>query len=276
MTAKYSHQHAIITGGSSGIGKAVAKLLAQQGANLTLIARDRTKLEHAKQEIEAVKVNSSQIVSFVTADVANRESVTRAIKQAIADLGTPRILITSAGMVHPGYFSEIPLDIFEKTMAVNYFGSLYSVKAVLPSMVEQGQGQIILVSSGAGLIGIYGYTSYCPSKFALRGLAESLRGELKPQGISVAVVYPPDTDTPQLAAENKIKPAETKQITATAKTWSATAVAQEIMRGIEKKQLAIAPGLELKILNRWHSLLSPLLNWYFDRIVSQTKRSELD
>ena len=276
MTAKYSHQHAIITGGSSGIGKAVAKLLAQQGANLTLIARDRTKLEHAKQEIEAVKVNSSQIVSFVTADVANRESVTRAIKQAIADLGTPRILITSAGMVHPGYFSEIPLDIFEKTMAVNYFGSLYSVKAVLPSMVEQGQGQIVLVSSGAGLIGIYGYTSYCPSKFALRGLAESLRGELKPQGISVAVVYPPDTDTPQLAAENKIKPAETKQITATAKTWSATAVAQEIMRGMEKKQLAIAPGLELKILNRWHSLLSPLLNWYFDRIVSQTKRSDLD
>ncbi|MEO1692251.1 MAG: SDR family oxidoreductase [Cyanobacteria bacterium J06631_6] len=276
MTAKYSHQHAIITGGSSGIGKAVAKLLAQQGANLTLIARDRTKLEHAKQEIEAVKVNSSQIVSFVTADVANRESVTRAIKQAIADLGTPRILITSAGMVHPGYFSEIPLDIFEKTMAVNYFGSLYSVKAVLPSMVEQGQGQIVLVSSGAGLIGIYGYTSYCPSKFALRGLAESLRGELKPQGISVAVVYPPDTDTPQLAAENKIKPAETQQITATAKTWSATAVAQEIMRGMEKKQLAIAPGLELKILNRWHSLLSPLLNWYFDRIVSQTKRSDLD
>ncbi|MEL6786259.1 MAG: SDR family oxidoreductase [Cyanobacteria bacterium J06607_15] len=276
MTAKYSHQHAIITGGSSGIGKAVAKLLAQQGANLTLIARDRTKLEHAKQEIEAVKVNSSQIVNFVTADVANRESVTWAIKQAIADLGTPRILITSAGMVHPGYFSEIPLDIFEKTMAVNYFGSLYSVKAVLPSMVEQGQGQIVLVSSGAGLIGIYGYTSYCPSKFALRGLAESLRGELKPQGISVAVVYPPDTDTPQLAAENKIKPVETKQITATAKTWSATAVAQEIMRGMEKKQLAIAPGLELKILNRWHSLLSPLLNWYFDRIVSQTKRSDLD
>ncbi|MEO0925855.1 MAG: SDR family oxidoreductase [Cyanobacteria bacterium J06643_13] len=276
MTAKYSHQHAIITGGSSGIGKAVAKLLAQQGANLTLIARDRTKLEHAKQEIEAVKVNSSQIVNFVTADVANRESVTWAIKQAIADLGTPRILITSAGMVHPGYFSEIPLDIFEKTMAVNYFGSLYSVKAVLPSMVEQGQGQIVLVSSGAGLIGIYGYTSYCPSKFALRGLAESLRGELKPQGISVAVVYPPDTDTPQLAAENKIKPAETQQITATAKTWSATAVAQEIMRGMEKKQLAIAPGLELKILNRWHSLLSPLLNWYFDRIVSQTKRSDLD
>ncbi|MEO1801384.1 MAG: SDR family oxidoreductase, partial [Cyanobacteria bacterium J06629_2] len=274
--AKYSHQHAIITGGSSGIGKAVAKLLAQQGANLTLIARDRTKLEHAKQEIEAVKVNSSQIVNFVTADVANRESVTWAIKQAIADLGTPRILITSAGMVHPGYFSEIPLDIFEKTMAVNYFGSLYSVKAVLPSMVEQGQGQIVLVSSGAGLIGIYGYTSYCPSKFALRGLAESLRGELKPQGISVAVVYPPDTDTPQLAAENKIKPVETKQITATAKTWSATAVAQEIMRGMEKKQLAIAPGLELKILNRWHSLLSPLLNWYFDRIVSQTKRSDLD
>lgn len=272
MTTKYLAQHAIITGGSSGIGKAVAKLLAQQGANLTLIARDRSKLELARQEIEAVRVNPSQKVNIATADVAEGESITSAIEQAIAILGAPRILITSAGMVHPGYFAEIPLDIFEKTMAVNYFGSLYSIKAALPSMVEQQQGQIVLVSSGAGLIGIYGYTSYCPSKFALRGLAESLRGELKPQGISVSVVYPPDTDTPQLAAENKIKPAETKQITATAKTWSPEAVAQQIIRGMDKKQLAIAPGLELTILNRWHSLLLPLLNRYFDRIVSQTKK----
>ncbi|MEM6611425.1 MAG: SDR family oxidoreductase [Cyanobacteria bacterium P01_C01_bin.72] len=273
MTKKYLAQHAIITGGSSGIGKAVSQLLAQQGANLTLIARDRQKLEQAKQEIEAVRANPRQKVNIATADVAERESITRTIEQAIADLGSPSVLITSAGMVHPGYFSEIPLDIFEQTMAVNYFGALYSVKAALPSMVKQQQGQIVLISSGAGLIGIYGYTSYCPTKFALRGLAESLRGELKPQGINVSVVYPPDTDTPQLAAENKIKPAETKQITATAKTWSPEAVAQQIIRGMGKKQLAITPGLELTILNRWHSLLLPLLNRYFDRIVSQTRKS---
>jgi 3-dehydrosphinganine reductase len=272
MAMKYFNQHAIITGGSSGIGKAVAKLLAQQGANITLIARDRHKLIQAQQGLKQVIVNQTQQINIVTADVADRTSITSVLEQAIATLGTPDLLITSAGITHPGYFAEIPLEIFEQIMAVNYFGSLYSVKAVLPAMIERQQGHIVLISSGAGLLGIYGYTAYCPSKFALRGLAESLRGELKPKGINLTVVYPPDTDTPQLAAENKIKPLETKQITATAQTLSAEAVAQQILRGIAQNQFAIAPGIELRILNRWHSLLSPLLNWYFDKIVDRTNK----
>ena len=154
-------------------------------------------------------------------------------------------------------------------MAVNYFGSLYAIRSALAAMERSGTGNIVLISSGAGLIGIYGYSAYCPSKFALRGLAESLRGELKPKGIKVTIVYPPDTDTPQLAAENKIKPLETKKITATAKAWTAEAVAQQIITGVERGRFAITPGTELTILNRLHSLISPLLNWYFDRIVRQ-------
>ncbi|MEN9567044.1 MAG: hypothetical protein RLZZ69_2240 [Cyanobacteriota bacterium] len=269
---KYLNQHAMITGGSSGIGKAVAKLLVQQGANITLIARDRHKLTQAQQELKQVMVNQTQQINIATTDVTDRASLTSVIKEAIANSGAPNLLITSAGIAHPGYFSEIPLEIFEQTMAVNYFGSLYSVKAVLPAMIERQQGHIVLISSAAGLLGIYGYSAYCPSKFAIRGLAESLRGELKPNGINLTVVYPPDTDTPQLAAENKIKPPETKEITATAKVLSAEAVAQKILRGVAKNQFAIAPGMELKILNRWHSLLSPLLNWHFDRIVDKTKK----
>lgn len=264
---KYFQQHAIITGGSSGIGKAIAKLLSQQGANITLVARDQTKLAKAQQEIMRLRIEQTQQINIAIADVADRDSITSVLAKAIATLGAPALLITSAGIAHPGYFEEIPLEIFEQTMAVNYFGSLYSIKAVLSAMVKAQRGQIVLISSGAGIIGIYGYSAYCPSKFALRGLAESLRGELKPQGIGITVVYPPDTDTPQLVAENKIKPPETKKITAEAKMWTADAVAQEILRGVAKKQFAIAPGTELTILNRCHSLLSPVLNWYFDRII---------
>ena len=263
---KYLDRHAIITGGSSGIGKAVAILLAIEGANLTLIARDRQKLARAKEEISAAAGSSVRVFTR-SADVANRQEITTAIEEAIAQLGTPELLVTSAGIVHPGYFEQIPLEVFEQTMMVNYFGSLYSVKAVLPTMETLHRGNIVLVSSGAGLIGIYGYSAYCPSKFALRGLAESLRGELKPKGISITIVYPPDTDTPQLAAENKIKPPETKRITATAKTWSPQAVAQQILRGVEQNKFAIAPGMELTILNKLHSLLAPVLNWHFDRLV---------
>ena len=263
---KYLDRHAIITGGSSGIGKAVATLLAQQGANLTLIARDRHKLAIAREEISTA-ANSRREIYTVSADVANRQEITTAVEQAIAQLGTPELLVTSAGMAHPGYFEQIPLEVFEQTMMVNYFGSLYSIKAVLPAMKTNRRGDIVLISSGAGIIGIYGYSAYCPSKFALRGLAESLRGELKPSGIGITIVYPPDTDTPQLAAENQIKPPETKKITATAKTWSPQAVAQQILRGVEQNKFAIAPGTELTILNKLHSLIAPILNWHFDRLV---------
>jgi len=137
-------------------------LLAEQGVNISLIARDRHKLEQAREEISTVTVNSQQKILTFMADVAAQESISTAIQQAIATLGTPELLITSAGMAHPGYFSQIPLEIFEQTMAVNYFGTLYSIRAALPGMLERKKGRIVMISSGAGLIGIYGYSAYCP------------------------------------------------------------------------------------------------------------------
>ena len=269
----FSGQHAIITGGSSGIGKAVAKLLAQQGANISIIARDLAKLETAKQEISASITDAQQKILTIAADVTQPQTLELAIKEAIADLGCPQILITSAGIAIPGYFAELSLAIFEKTMAVNYFGSLSAIKAVLPEMLAARQGHIVLISSGAGLIGLYGYTAYSSSKFALRGLAESLRGELKPHQIKVSIVYPPDTDTPQLVAENKTKPPETKLIAETAQLWSAEDVAQVIIKGMMRGKFAITPGWEMTLLNNLHSIISGLLNWYFDSIVSQYRNN---
>lgn len=264
-----SKPHLLITGGSSGIGKATALRFARQGFNVTIIARDPAKLTAAQAEIEG---SNAQIqVLSIAADVSQRSQIEAAVQQAIQRFGAPTVLVTCAGIAHPGYFQELPIEIFEQTMAINYFGSLYCIKAALPAMVAQGKGQIVLVSSGAGLIGIYGYTPYSPSKFALRGLGEALRGELKGVGIGVSVIYPPDTDTPQLAAENLTKPPETKQITATAKTWSADAVAQQIEQGVARKAFVIAPGQEMAVLARLHSLIAPVLNWYFDRLVQQTQ-----
>jgi 3-dehydrosphinganine reductase len=219
-------------------------------------------------------LHSDQQILTLTADVSQREQAETAIQTAIDKNGFPDILITSAGMAYPGYFQEIPIEIFEQTMAVNYFGSLYCIRAVVPVMQQQRRGQIVLLSSGAGLIGIYGYTAYSPSKFALRGLAESLRGELKPFGIGVSIVYPPDTDTPQLEAENKTKPAETRKITETAETWTAEAVAMEIIKGIQQRKFAITPGFEIALLQRFYSVLAPILNWYMDKIISQIQQKK--
>ena len=268
----FKGQHALITGGSSGIGKATAVLLAGMGADISILARERAKLEQAKGEIEQARATPVQKVVAVSADVADREQLEKAIGAAVEQVGSANILITSAGIAHPGYFLELPIEIFERTMAVNYFGTLHAIRAVLPAMREQRRGHLVLISSGAGLLGLYGYTPYGPTKFALRGLAESLRGELKGTGVDISIAYPPDTDTPQLEAENKTKPLETKAITGTAKMWSAEGVAKAIVKGIKKKAFTITPGMEMTLLARWHSLIAPGINWYFDRLAAKVRR----
>jgi len=274
MTDKRSlfhQQHAFITGGSSGIGKATARLLFSQGANVTILARNRDKLDTALAEIETARCSPQQRAIALEADVSDRPSLERAISEAIEQLGDPDLFVASAGIAHPGYFQDLPVEIFEQTMAVNYFGTLYCLKSIVPVMAKRGSGHVVLISSGAGSIGIYGYTPYCPSKFALRGLAESLRGELRQMGIGISIVYPPDTDTPQLAAENLTKPPETQAITATAQMWQPENVAEAIVRGIRRRSFEIAPGLEMSILVRFHSLLSPLLQRYFDSLVDRQR-----
>lgn len=268
---EFQQQHAIITGGSSGIGKATAKLLARRGDRISIVSRSESKLSSAKKEIEKEFLLPSQRIFTRSADVSDRLQAEAAMAGAIAQMGTPDLLVTSAGIAYPGYFSSLPVEIFEQTMAVNYFGSLYCIKAVLPAMRERGKGHIVILSSAAGLLGLYGYSAYCPSKFALRGLAESVRGELKPLGIKISIVYPPDTDTPQLEAESQIRPPETRAIAATAKIWSAESVAREILLGIEQQKFAIAPGLETTVLAKFHSLLAPAINWYFDRLVARER-----
>jgi 3-dehydrosphinganine reductase len=262
------YRHAIITGGSSGIGKAIAKLLMQGGTNLTLVARNQQKLEAVQTQLQALQIDSNQQVIIQAVDLARRDQAEQAISTAISHLGPPDLLITSAGIARPGYFQEIPLNIFEQTMAVNYFGTLYCLKAALPSLQQQG-GHMVLISSGAGLIGLFGYTPYSPSKFAVRGLAESLRGELKALGVGLSIVYPPDTDTPQLAYEKQFKPPETQRMTATAPCLSAEQVARIILKGVGQRQFMITPGFEMTLLSRLHSIISPLLQWQFDRIVWQ-------
>ena len=195
--------HAIVTGGSSGIGLATARLLARDGMDLTLIARGEARLDAAVAALETLRKNPYQAFRAISADLGAPEEAAQSIATAIAGLGPPELLIAAAGVARPGYFAELARDVFEEAMRVNYFGTLDVIRAAVPEMRARRRGRIVLVSSGAGLVGIFGYTAYAPSKFALRGLAEALRAELRADGVGVSIVYPPDTDTPQFAEENR-------------------------------------------------------------------------
>jgi 3-dehydrosphinganine reductase len=259
-----SRRHAVISGGSSGIGLALAERLAAAGWDLTILARDRARLAAAKARL----VGSGAAVSTRSVDVADAEGVERAVAGAIDAHGPPALVVACAGMVVPLRFHDQPLDDFRRTIEVNYLGSVHLVRAALPAMRAQAGGRIVLVASGAALIGLYGYTSYAPSKFAVRGLAEALRSELRPDGIAVSVVYPPDTDTPGYREEVRRRPAATSRAVGTAGLLSADAVARATLAGIERGRFAIAPGLAMHLLQPLHSLVGPLLHrfWLDPRI----------
>jgi len=142
-------------------------------------------------------------------------------------------------------------------------------------MRARRKGRIVFISSGAALMGVFGYSAYGPSKFAVRGLAESLRAELKADKIAVSIAYPPDTETPMLDAERLTMPAETRAICALAPAWTAGAVAECILDGIAQNRFAITPGSTLTAMNRLPGLVIPLLRWYCDRLVKSVRGDAL-
>jgi 3-dehydrosphinganine reductase len=270
MSAK---MHALITGGSSGIGKALGEKLAAAGYNVSLIARRDTLLQEAAADMRRKGQTPDQRVALYKADVSDRSQAEAAVKAAIGEFGPPDIFIASAGISEPGYFSDLSADVFERAMAVNYFGTLYALRAALPQMRARKRGKVVFISSGAALMGVFGYASYGPSKFAVRGLAETLRAELRADNIGVSVAYPPDTETPMLDEERKTMPAETRLICALAKTWTADGVADCILQGVGRGTFAITPGLTLTLMNRMPGILIPILRWYCDRLVAGARKS---
>jgi 3-dehydrosphinganine reductase len=205
-------------------------------------------------------------------DVADPSAVAAALDKLAMDAGPVDVLVTSAGQARPGRFLELDDEVFRRMMEVDYFGTLHAVRAVAPAMVDRGRGSIVAIASAAGLLGIYGYTAYSPAKFAVRGLMEALRDELKPHGVHVACVYPPDVDTPQLAEENQWKPAETAAIGGTIKPLDADKVAKVIVRAIERERFAVYPDHATALLAALGPLAAPIVRRMVDRKIRAVGR----
>lgn len=243
----FRDRHVIVTGGSSGIGLATVRRLAAREAKVSAIALE-------DEYMSALRADPPPLASLhlEAADVSRREDAEAAIGRCVAAHGPCDILITSAGIARPGYFQEIPIEVFERHMEVNYFGTLYCIRAVVPSMMARRRGVIAAISSSAGLMSVFGYSAYGPSKFAVRGLCDVLRIEMKPHGIHVACIYPSDVDTPQLAGEEPYKPAELHRIAGTIKPIPPEQVADAILRGIARRR----PVIYADGKTRWLARLS--------------------
>lgn len=255
-----------ITGGSSGIGLAVAERCARQGARVSIVARDRERLELARARIAgaagaagAVGAAVGTAVDVRSADVTDPVALGAAVDELTRALGAVDVLVTSAGYAQPGHFVELDDSAFRDQMDVNYFGALHAARAVVPGMMERRRGHLVFVGSTVAFFGVYGYSAYAPAKHALRGLAEVLRPELKPYGIRVACAYPPDTETPGFERENLEKPEVTKRISATITPRSAAVVGAAIVKGIEKDRRIITVDPMTAALARTSGLIAPVL-----------------
>jgi 3-dehydrosphinganine reductase len=262
-------RHAIVTGGSSGIGLATARLLAAGGARVSLVARDEARLDEAASDISSA---TDGMVGVAGADVRDGDALRGAIDRLTEGMGPCDILVTAAGGAHPGYFEQLDDSVFRDQMEIDYFGTLHAVRAVVPSMIERRCGHLVLIGSTAALIGVFGYSAYAPAKYAVRGLAETLRVELAPHGIVVACAYPPDTKTPGLDHENELKPPETVRISQSIKPREAATVARAIVRGIERDRLVITADVQTAALTRAAGLLGPYVRRTMDRTVRKVRK----
>jgi 3-dehydrosphinganine reductase len=262
----FDKQHVIVTGGSSGIGLSLAHQLVALGAEVTLVARNQGRLQEARDAVAAGRTGA--VVHAIALDVSDFEVVQSIMGEHI--LAHPaQMLINNAGIAVPGRFLEQDYQEFRSQMDINFFGAVHMCKVLAPHFVDQGRGHICNVGSLAGVLSIYGYSSYAASKFALTGFSDALRAEFKPLGIAVSLLLPPDTDTPQHTAEMALLPEETKAIAGNVKMLTADVVALAGLEGMVAGRFEIIPGFEARSTIAGARLLPGVARWVCDNAVKK-------
>lgn len=269
---EWRDKHVLVTGGSSGTGLAAAEILAGRGARVSLIARDEGRLSAARTRVEGAVNGSGGRVHSAIADVSDWEQTLAALDSATAEFGPVDVLLACAGYCTPRTFVEASAEELRGQVETNLMGTIHAARAVAPSMIERGSGHILLISSMGGIIGVYGYGGYSPSKFGVIGLAEVLRSELKPHGIGVTVLCPPNIDSPGYAREVAMEPAETAKINGSAKAMSPEAVAARMLRAVEKNEFMVVPGAGNALTSRIKGIAPWLVHAVVDHGIASARK----
>ena len=228
----------VITGGSAGIGLAYAQSVVSnhKPKRVVLLARNAEILTNAQQSVLAVRSSTSTVVDIMICDVSDDKQV-EIVSSKLSDV---TVLVNCAGLSYPTELEKLSVSQIDTMINTNLRGSILLTRRLIPFLKpsKSQSKSIVFVSSQAGQIGLYGYTAYSATKFALRGLAEALQVELKPFNINVSVAYPPDTKTDAFEKENEIKPEATK-LMSSGEPMEASEVGTILRKGIERKNFSI-------------------------------------
>jgi short-subunit dehydrogenase len=184
----------IVTGASSGIGKAIAEAFAAEGAHLVLVARRANILAELQQRLQT----GNRRILTIPADLLQEEEIERVVEETLAEFGRIDVLVNSAGLTMGGYFVDQDPAAMRRMIELNLTATLHLTQQVIPVMQRQHSGHIVNISSVAGVIHSPGQASYAATKSGLNAFSEGLRRELKPDSVRVSIIMPGWTDTPMI------------------------------------------------------------------------------
>jgi len=237
-----------ITGGSSGIGHSLAKRYAQIGDDVILIANNQSKLDSAVRACRACATGENQLIAGVSIDLSNTGNIQASVAKAMDEYGEPEVLILCAGIAGNSTFLTMSSGEFDRIMAINFSASREMARCILPRMLNKGRGKIAFMSSMSGLMGVYGYSGYCASKYAITGFAQALQQELYGTGVRAIIVCPSEVATPMIAAEAGTVLPQTRALKDLVGTLSPDKAADIIIRGIDQSKDIVLTGVTAKLV----------------------------
>jgi NADP-dependent 3-hydroxy acid dehydrogenase YdfG len=262
---------AVVTGAGSGIGQATAVLLAKLGCRVAIADVNEAGLEKTRVSIAAL----GKQVSVHVVDVSDKARMQSFAQEVLDKHGAVHILINNAGVAVDGSFSDQSLEDFEWLMGVNFWGVVYGCKFFLPHMLKADEAHIVNISSVFGLVGVPRQTSYCASKFAVRGFSESLRADLIDTRVKVTSVHPGGIATniaaaSRVAGDERFQKRHDKAVEMFKKMMPPEQAAAQIVRGIQEKRTRVLITRETHILDMAKRLAptysNRLIDWSFRRL----------
>jgi NAD(P)-dependent dehydrogenase (short-subunit alcohol dehydrogenase family) len=276
MMNSFNDQIVLITGGASGIGRAVGEELARLGAIVTLADLDAPLAEESAERIRAAGGRAEG----AALDVTDAQAVRALVEHTAERNGRLDLIFNNAGIAIGAEIHEYRLDDWYRVLDINLRGVIHGVHAAYPLMLRQGFGQIVNTASLAGLIPAVGEGPYAASKFGVVGLTLTLRAEGADLGVKANVVCPGFVDTPILyensdfrhAEELGIRSREQMKDLLPVKSMPVEAAAREIVRGIEKNKAIIAPTPHAKVLWTLFRISPNLVVWFMRRSARESRK----